>query len=78
MKTDVYTKTVLTVIAICLMVIAGKGTDFFPKAYAGTDLNLATVPVNEDGTMNVRVVSFSADADMDVNVTNQVHVWRDN
>jgi hypothetical protein len=35
MKTDFYTKTILTVIAICLMVIVYRGTSFISVAHAG-------------------------------------------
>jgi len=34
MKTDIYTKTVLTVIAVCLVVICLNLVDAFPKVYA--------------------------------------------
>jgi hypothetical protein len=36
MKTDRYTKTVLTIIAICLTIIVLKQVDIIPSAYAGT------------------------------------------
>jgi len=36
MKTDTYTKIVLTIIAVCLMVISFNILDIFPKAYAQT------------------------------------------
>ena len=34
---DKYTKGVLTIIAIALMIIALKGTELFPKAFAAVD-----------------------------------------
>jgi len=55
MKTDVYTKTVLTVIAGALTIIAFQNTDFFLKANASkTSRGFATVPVNTDGSINVK------------------------
>ncbi len=73
MKTDRYTKVVLTVIAICLVVNILEKIDIIPKAYAnGSDndmspinSNYAIVPVNEDGSINVTV---KATAPMDVNL----------
>lgn len=64
MKTDAYTKIVLTIIALCLLVLVFKGVDLAPEAYASgannnTPLNNKTnyglVPINEDGTINVRL-----------------------
>ncbi len=60
MKTDLYTKIVLTAIAVFLGVIALKNETIFTTAHASTNTNnintrLATVPINEDGSINVRV-----------------------
>ncbi|HOJ19067.1 MAG TPA: hypothetical protein PLT92_10950 [Ignavibacteriaceae bacterium] len=61
MKTDFYTKTILTVIAILLAVIALRNIDLIPKAYANTppvaskNANYGIVPLNEDGSVNVRI-----------------------
>ena len=72
MKSDFYTKTVLTVIAICLMVIAFKQTDIIPKAYADSpaanvksNRNYGLVPLNADGSIDVNIKSAST---MDVNI----------
>ena len=55
MKTDFYTKTVLTVIAGALTIIAFQNADFFPKANANKTVSgFATVPVNPDGSINVK------------------------
>lgn len=55
MKTDLYTKTVLTVIAGALTIIAFQNTDFFTKANANKSTSgFATVPVNHDGSINVK------------------------
>lgn len=50
MKTDVYTKVVLTVIAVCLAVIVVRDIDFVPSA------NAAKTPGD---VMDVRIVGYS-------------------
>ncbi|KAF2519671.1 hypothetical protein E0W68_00055 [Flavobacterium salilacus subsp. salilacus] len=73
MKTDRYTKIVLTVIAACLVINILEKIDIIPKAYANSsdnfiapiNSNYAVVPVNEDGSINVTVKSA---APMDVNL----------
>lgn len=64
MKTDVYTKTVLTVIAGCLLALVMKNTSVVTEARAGhptgfhpADSNYALVPVNDDGSINVRMAN---------------------
>lgn len=73
MKTDFYTKAVLTVIAICLTIIAIKQVEIIPNAYAetpkthfNTNMNYCLVPLNADGTINVNIISNSSV--MDVNI----------
>jgi hypothetical protein len=80
MKVDLYTKSILTVISICLTINVLKDFDFIPKAYAGENkpnlenkLNLSPnknyglIPVNADGTIDVNIKSSS---EMDVNISN--------
>ena len=62
MKTDFYTKSVLTVIAICLTIIILKEVSIIPEAYATSNempilmsKNYGLVPLNEDGSINVRL-----------------------
>ena len=60
MKTDLYTKVLLTIIAFCLVIILIRDIDFLPIANAATtDPNLGQqyglVPVNEDGSINVKI-----------------------
>lgn len=73
-KIDYYTKSILTLIAICLMALTLKNLDFFPKAYAGKTVSeldfphtkYGLVPLNEDGSITVKL--SSAQKDLDVNI----------
>ena len=74
MKTDLYTKSILTVIAVALSIIVLKDIDIIPKAHASSNTNTAIsnsnyglVPVNEDGSITV---SFSPTEQLDVNIKN--------
>lgn len=66
MKTDLYTKTILTVIALALIVLVFQNTNMVNEAKADkTDFNkFASVPVNSDGSINVKLIGDQ----MDVNV----------
>lgn len=62
MKTDFYTKTVLTIIAVCLSIIVVKDLQLIPTAQANESLpifntNYGLVPLNEDGSVNVHLKS---------------------
>ncbi len=65
MKTDLYTKTVLTVIAIALVAIVFKNSTIINEAKADQNNfnKFVSVPVNADGSINVKMVN-----DMDVNI----------
>lgn len=74
MKTDRYTKTVLTIIAACLVINVLNKIDIIPKAHAGNannsittpiNTNYAVVPINDDGSINVTLKSSEV---MDVNL----------
>ena len=75
MKLDLYTKSILTVIAICLTINLLKEYEIIPKAYANEPLknelnllpnkNYGLIPVNADGTIDVNIKSSST---MDVNI----------
>lgn len=77
MKLDLYTKSILTVIAICLSINVLKDFEIIPKAYANEPLktqpnllpnkNYGLIPVNADGTIDVNIKSSS---EMDVNISN--------
>ena len=69
MKLDLYTKSILTIIAICLTINVLKDFDIMPKAYANEPLknelnllpnkNYGLIPVNADGTIDVNIKSTS-------------------
>ncbi|MBQ4818496.1 hypothetical protein [Aquimarina sp. MMG016] len=70
MKNDTYTKTVLTIIAICLTIIAIKDLEIIPRAYANEINNpnsYKLVPVNEDGSITVKLINSD---EIDVNIKN--------
>lgn len=75
MKIDLYTKAILTVIATCLVVLVLKDVSIITPAQANnatnfipsTNVNYGLIPLNEDGSMNVRVNNFDEYAN-DVNV----------
>lgn len=46
----------LTVIASALTILAFQNTDFFQKANASKLSGFATVPVNPDGSINVKMI----------------------
>ncbi|MCL3780732.1 hypothetical protein EMN47_10100 [Prolixibacteraceae bacterium JC049] len=75
MKTDKFTKAVLTVIAINLTILTVKNIDLVSKAHADEpvkqekltkQINYGLVPLNEDGTISVRVKGLDK---IDVNIT---------
>ncbi|MBW1294355.1 hypothetical protein [Aquimarina litoralis] len=68
MKTDTYTKTILTIIAIALCIIVIKDLTIIPKAYANESpltSNYGLVPINEDGTITVKLDTSD---EIDVNI----------
>lgn len=71
MKLDGYSKTILTIIAACLVILVLQNASLLPIANANNNnlpgKEFAKLPVNEDGTVNVRVESMASDV-MDVNI----------
>lgn len=74
MKLDKFTKVLLTVIAVNLTFITVKSLDLVPGVYAHDlsdepahipDVRYGLVPVNEDGSINVRLISAG---EIDVNI----------
>lgn len=66
MKTDLYTKSVLTVIAAALLVLVFQNLTLVHEAKAERpDFNkFANIPINGDGSINVKLISDQ----MDVNI----------
>ena len=63
MKIDLYTKVILTIIALCLVVLTISQTDFFTSAKADPspwDQQISGARANLDGSLNVRVIEVSA------------------
>ena len=74
MKTDRYTKIILTVIAICLTINVVKDLEIVPKAYANetysSDTEYRLVPVSDMETLDVRIVDINTWDELNVNVKN--------
>ena len=76
MKTDLYTKSVLTIIAICLTVNLVKEFELIPSAYAAANTPDATkvnneyalVPISAANTMDVRIVDINTYDELNVNL----------
>lgn len=84
MKTDLYTKAILTVIAICLTIIVLKQVDIIPDVHAENNtsmknpsLSYGIVPMNPDGSINVNIKSTSSTMDVnlvDISTTGELDV----
>lgn len=76
MKTDKYTKTVLTVIAICLTINVVKEFDLVPAAYANEVKNPMAVPEGykivpiDNSVIDVRIVDVNTSKELNVNLKN--------
>jgi len=73
MKTDLYTKTILTIIAICLTINVIKEFEIIPKAHASknaieTAKDYKLVPISENNTLDVRIVDIDTYDKLDVNL----------
>lgn len=66
MKTDTYTKAILTIIAICLTVNVVKDFNIFPSAYALENTKLE--PLNS--VIDVRLVDINTNDKLNVNLKN--------
>ncbi|WP_106791421.1 hypothetical protein [Aquimarina sp. Aq78] len=69
MKTDTYTKSIITIIAICLVIIVIRDIDIIPKAHANNvpTTNYGLLPINDDGSITVRLSNTD---EIDVNIKN--------
>ena len=75
MKTDRYTKIILTIIAICLTILVCKELAIIPSVYASEknnepliDSGYRLVPVNEFETIDVRIVDINTYDELNVNI----------
>ena len=75
MKVDLYTKSILTIIAICLTINVITEFELLPRAYASeptTDPMVSTeyklVPINEMETIDVRIVDIYTSDELNVNI----------
>ena len=75
MKTDTYTKVVLTVIALVLTFNIVKDLEVLPKAYANetekpslVPEGFTLVPIDATQTMDVRIVGINTSQEMNVNL----------
>ena len=66
MKTDLYTKLVLTVIAVSLVLLVLQNTTLLNEAKADkSNFNkFASVPINDDGSINVKLVADQMDVNL--------------
>lgn len=77
MKTDKYTRILLTIIAICLIRLSFGDLSPFPEVRAGNDYQTTPsgtyglVPLNDDGSITVRL---SPAEEIDVNISN-ISTW---
>ncbi|WP_109299688.1 hypothetical protein [Aquimarina sp. AU474] len=57
MKTNKYSQFLLTIIAVCLVIIVIRDIDIIPKAHANSSYHntFANLPINEDGSITVRI-----------------------
>ena len=73
MKTDLYTKTILTVITICLTINVVQQLELIPKAHAATEgpngnTEYALVPISDVETLDVRIVDNNTYDELNVNL----------
>ncbi len=58
MKTDNYTKIILTIIAIALIALFFKSSPQTANAETNMSKSYALVPVNKDGSVNVKMIGI--------------------
>ncbi len=74
MKTDTYTKVILTVIAVCLTINVINNLDIIPTAHAANnntdkpEVEYHLVPVMPNQVMDVRIVDINTSDEMNVNL----------
>lgn len=74
MRSDLYTKSILTIIAFCLTVNLVSELELIPKAYANEtepstiSTEYALVPISEANTIDVRIVDINTYDELNVNL----------
>lgn len=73
MKTDTYTKTLLTIIAICLTINVAKDFNIIPSVYANASEKNSHLPNNNilipgNQVMDVRLVNINTSDKLNVNI----------
>ncbi len=74
MKTDAYTKVILTVIAVCLTLNVVQNLDIIPTAQAANtsletpEVEYHLVPVTPNQVMDVRIVDINTSDEMNINI----------
>lgn len=67
MKTDLYTKTILTIIAVCLSINVFQQLEIIPSAHAAINPTEERFPVLNN-VMDVRIVDVNTSDELSVNV----------
>ena len=67
MKQLKYLNAVLTVIAFCLVLITLAVTGLIPSAKAGSSSPRMLLPVNPDGSVNVKILRSAEPVDININ-----------
>lgn len=60
MKVDIYTKTVLSVIAVCLVILTLGSVDILPSANANPMPQSGNLKTNYDGSINVKIIGIDS------------------
>ncbi|MBL4662188.1 MAG: hypothetical protein JKY22_01170 [Flavobacteriaceae bacterium] len=69
MKTDLYTKTILTIIAVCLSISLVQQLEIIPTAYAADKVEALRLDLpTMSETIDVRIVDISTYDELNVNI----------
>lgn len=68
MKTDTYTKTILTIIAVCLSINLVQEMDIIPSAYASENDTIRKDLPTLNETIDVRIVDINTYDELNVNI----------
>ena len=71
MKSDTYTKVILTIIAVCLTINVVKNWDIIPTAHASNNIEspkYKLIPFDDNNTLDVRIVDINTYDELNVNL----------